>query len=86
MNEQPSPLALALERLTIFDLWKLLRLDGTPKPSCRSPFREDRNPSFSIYDHGRRWKDFATGKGGDVVDFCSQARNLSKEDGARLLI
>ena len=86
MSEQPSPLTLALERLTILDLWKLLGLEGTPKPSCRSPFREDRNPSFAIYADGRRFHDHGTGLDGDAVDFLSEARNLSNADAARKLI
>ena len=40
----------AKERLTIPELWRLLNLPGNPGRSCRSPFREDRNPSFSVYD------------------------------------
>lgn len=81
-----SPLKAAPETLTIYDVWQRLGLEGNPGKACRSPFRDDHNPSFSIYDNGQRWKDFATGEGGDAADFCSQARNLSKEDGARLLI
>ena len=81
-----SPLEVALERLTIPELWRLLDLAGTPKQSCRSPFREDKTPSFSIYDGGRRWKDHGTDEEGDAADFVAKAHNLSKEDGARKLI
>jgi hypothetical protein len=82
-----SPLKAALEKLTIPDIWRMLGLKGTPKPSCRSPLREDdRNASFSIYDGGRRWKDHGTGLGGDAADFCAAACNLSKAEGARKLI
>jgi hypothetical protein len=45
---------LAKERLLIPTLWRLLELPGNPKASCRSPFRKDKKPSFSIYDRGRR--------------------------------
>lgn len=34
----------------------------------RAPYREDSNPSFSIFANGERWKDFATGEGGDILD------------------
>ena len=44
-----SPLKAALEKLTIFDVWQRLGLEGKPGKTCRSPFRNDRNPSFSIY-------------------------------------
>ena len=81
-----SPLKAALEKLTIPDVWQMLGVEGRPKPSCKSPFRDERNASFSIYAKGRRWKDHTTGEGGDAADFCAKARGLSREDGARLLI
>jgi hypothetical protein len=59
----------AREAYTIADAWQMLRLPGEPKASCRSPFRDERNPSFSIFDNGRGWKDHASGEGGDVVEF-----------------
>jgi len=54
---------------TIPQLWRMLELPGEPSASCCSPFREDNNPSFSIYDEDRKWKDFATDDGGDAVEF-----------------
>jgi hypothetical protein len=86
MNAMLSPLEAAREQLSISQLWAMLNLPGKPGRSCRSPFREDRNPSFSIYDYGRKWKDHATGQGGDAVDFVAAACNLSPEEGARRLI
>ena len=71
---------------SIPELWEMLNLPGKPERSCRSPFREDRSPSFSIYDDGRRWKDHATGEGGDAVDFLARALNLSNEDACKKLI
>jgi hypothetical protein len=38
----------------------MFNLRGNPAKSCRSPFREDRSPSFSISEDGLRWIDFAT--------------------------
>jgi hypothetical protein len=81
-----SPLQAAKERLLIPALWLLLNLPGKPGHLCRSPFRKDRNPSFSIYDGGRRWKDHGTGEGGDAVDFLARALNLSNEDAFKKLI
>src|SRR5262245_792694 len=81
-----SPLGSALERLRIPAIWVMLNLPGKPARSCRSPFREDRHPSFSIYDDGRRWKDYATGEGGDAVDFIAKALGISNEDACRKLI
>ena len=86
MTATESPLQAAKDRLTIHELWAMLRLPGKPGRSCRSPFREDRHASFSIYDGGQRWKDHATGVGGDAVDFLALALNLSNEDACRKLI
>lgn len=41
--------------------------------SCRSPFREDRHPSFSIYNNDRYWIDFGTNEKGDVFSFIAKA-------------
>jgi hypothetical protein len=66
---KPDLFAEAREAYTIFDAWQMLRLPGEPKASCRSPFRDDHSPSFTIFDEGRAWKDHATGDGGDVIEF-----------------
>jgi DNA primase len=63
----------ARERLSIADAWAMLGLQGEPKSSCRSPFREERSPSFTIYDNGTKWKDHGEQLGGDVVEFIKQA-------------
>ena len=65
--------AAAREKFKIADAWHLLGLDGDPKSSCKSPFREDRSPSFSIHSDGTAWTDHATGDGGDVVEFIRHA-------------
>ena len=72
-NPSPDVFALAKERYTIFELWKIFGLDGSPGTSCKSPFREDKNPSFSVFEDGRKWRDHATGEGGDVVEFVKSA-------------
>jgi len=51
-----------------------------PEVSCKCPWREDRNPSFSVFDNGRKWKDHGTGDSGDAVDFLEKAKGLSKEE------
>ena len=55
------------------------RDEGFPEPrnfrNCNSPFREDRHPSFSVYDNARKWKDYGTGESGNVFDFVGQAKN-----------
>jgi len=82
-----TPLQLAKERLTIVDLWAHYGYEGKPGRSCRSPFRAERKPSFSVYDDDRRWKDFGSGDGGDQVDFVLFAEGLAdKSAAARRLI
>lgn len=81
-----SPLQAAKERLLIFDLWEHFSLPGRPGRACRSPFREDRNPSFSVYDSGRKWKDHSTGEQGSLVEFVALATGSSEQDACRELI
>lgn len=57
----------------IHDAWEDLGLPGEPSESCRSPFRDDLNPSFSVFDAGRKWKDYGTEESGDVFDFVQKA-------------
>lgn len=67
-------------RYTIADAWRDLALPGDPAKSCRCPWRDDRKASLSVYDDGRRWKDFSTGESGDVGDFVSKATGWSAKD------
>lgn len=74
------------ESLRIPEVWRLLGLPGVPSSACHSPFRPDRTPSFSVYDEGRKWKDFATGEGGDVIAFISHARQVDSREAVRLFL
>jgi len=67
----------AKERLPIDELWRSLNLPGQPKASCRSPFRDDKRASFSIFDEGRQEKDHATGENFDGPAFLAKALGLS---------
>ena len=66
-------LAGAKQRLTIIHLWEHFGFPGRPSTSCRSPFREDHKPSFSVSPDGRLYHDFATGEAGDAVAFYQRA-------------
>lgn len=74
-------LQLAELRLPLPALAQSLGLVVNDKPgTCRSPFREERRPSFSwrVAQDGRaRWKDFGTGEGGDCPAFLARATGLS---------
>lgn len=50
------------------------------KTKARSPFREDKNPSFGIYqaDGKWKWKDHGTGDGGDELDFIMKLEGYDK--------
>jgi hypothetical protein len=76
------------DRFTIPYIWKNLNLPGEPMKRCRSPFRKDRNPSFSTWEgsKGWRWKDHGTGEGGDVINFIAKARGLTDKEAIKLLL
>ena len=76
----------AKARVSIADAWRALVLPGEPLRTCCSPFREDRNPSFSIFADGRGWKDFATGEGGDVVSFVKRATACTDAEAIRRVL
>ncbi len=76
------------EKYRIPDAWRDLGLTGEPGKICRCPFpgdhkHGDANPSFSVYDEGRRAKDFATGDDYDVIDFLQKARNCNLVEALR---
>ncbi len=78
---KPSQIPEALSRVRIYQVAAQLGLYLPENPGgCRSPFREERNPSFSWFigrDGRDRWKDFGTGDGGDTVSFIMKALNCS---------
>jgi hypothetical protein len=87
-NRPASELAEEIRvRISIPELWRRLGLPGEPKQSCRSPFREEKNASFSIsrcgkkfYDHGNR--DYR----GDVFDFYGFAVNCDRKQAFKDLL
>ena len=76
----------AKERISIADLWSLYGYEGNPLKSCKSPFRDESNPSFSVFADGAAWKDHGTGEGGDSVTFIQMAEGLSNADACRKII
>ena len=69
-------------RCTIAWAWEMLGLPGRPSKHCRSPFRDDLRPSFSVYKagDGERWFDHGEAIGGDVVDLWARAKGLSVKE------
>jgi len=62
------------DRYTIPMLARELFPDWQPAKSWHSPFRPDNSPSFSVYNEGKLFMDFATGDKGDVIDFYALAK------------
>jgi hypothetical protein len=79
-------IADAKAQLTIHYLWRHFGFPGESKPSCHSPFREDRDASFSVNADGSLFHDFATGESGDAVDFFRHASGLSRKEACRKFI
>ncbi len=71
------------EAYRIPDAWRDLGLEGEPTPSCKSPFRDESSPSFSIHDDGRKFKDHGTGESGDVFEFVKLALDAGFKDAAQ---
>jgi len=65
------------ELFSIDDAYRLLGLEGESKKSRRCPNHDDRNPSFSIFDHGKRFKCFGCGIQGDGVDLVAVMKGIS---------
>jgi hypothetical protein len=65
--------------------WRDLSLPGQPGKCVPSPLRADHKPSFSVFEDGTRWKDHATGDGGDVFDFIAQAHGCNMAEAIRFV-
>lgn len=77
-------------RYTIQSAWRDLGLPGEPAKNCRSPWpgehaHGDANPSFSVFDEGTRWNNFATGESGDVFDLIVKARSCTTAEAIRFV-
>ena len=81
-----SALDTAKQRLPISAAWRALGLPGEPARTCKSPFREERHPSFSLTADGLLWHDFADGTGGDVVSFVKRATACTDAEAIRRVL
>ena len=75
-------------RLGIPDLWHHFGLPGEPGRCVRSPFREDNNPSFSVWYNGERWKfkDHGTEESGDEIGFFAKADGCDEREASKRFI
>lgn len=75
------------DRITVITLWNHFKFPGEPLTGRKllSPFRSEKTPSLMISLQGRRWKDFGSGAGGDVIDFYMAATGVDKKNAIREL-
>jgi DNA primase len=52
---------------------------------CRSPFRNERTPSFCVSPDKQFWYDFGNAEGGDVISFIEKMENLSFQESVQFL-
>ena len=77
----------AKRRVDIYKLWDYYFPGRKYGRVCRSPFREDSHPSFSIFDEGRAFKDFGFEEHrGDVVCFVELAENCDTKTAIKRVI
>jgi hypothetical protein len=79
-------LQAAKDSLTIEDLGARYFPGWKSGRSCKSPFRDENKNSFSVFDNGRKWKDFGTGQSGDAVDFLALATGLSNTEAVKMFV
>jgi hypothetical protein len=75
-----SLLGRAIDALSIDELWAHFNYPPRNGNPVSSPFRDDRSPSFSVYDEGRRWKDHGNGDRGDSFDFYQRATGKNAKE------
>ena len=68
-------------RLTVAEVLVSMGFDVRPDRSglIRSPFRDERTPSFHILPPGYGWKDFGDGSGGGVIDLVMRLKGCSRQ-------
>lgn len=76
----------AKNRCDIHWQWDHFNLRGTPKKSCRSPFREDSHASFSVTEDGLGFHDFSTGEHGDPIRFLELVLGVPKKEACKKII
>ena len=75
------------DRSTVTDVLAYFGKDShlTRGRFVRSPFRDERTPSFHITPNGRGWKDFGDGSGGGVIDLVMRLAGCDRLRAIRIL-
>ena len=71
----------ARAKLPLPELMREMGYGEFAKSSVKSPFRDEKSPSWGIYEKAGRWKflDHGTGEGGDEIDFIEQVENIDRK-------
>jgi len=77
------------QKLPLPELWRVLALRGEPRRSMPSPFREDKNDSFSVFQKEGKWyfKDHNPAYDahhGDEITLLELAKNISNTEAIKL--
>lgn len=73
MSKDRDILNRACEQVSVLDAASSLGYE-LQMGANRSPFREDRKPSFAVLHDGRYFKDYASGTQGGSWNFCTLAK------------
>lgn len=67
------------QRIDLHDLAAKLGLErpGVERGNYKSPHHKDKNPSLSIFDDGKAWKDFSHDAGGDCISLVQYVENIA---------
>jgi hypothetical protein len=76
----------AKNRCNIHWQWDHFSLRGSPKRSCRSPFREDSHASFSVTENGQGFHDFSTGEHGDSIRFLKLVLRITNKEACKKIL
>ena len=71
--------------IKILDLVQEFGLSITRNNFIKSIYKDERTPSLKIYDSTNTYKDYSTGKQGDVIDFYKDFSNISFRDALKEL-
>lgn len=85
MKDFDSVLAACRSSLPLPALMATLGMGELAKPKAISPFRDEKTPSFGIFERDGRhfWKDHGDGAAGDELDFICALKNCDKSTALR---
>lgn len=64
-------------RITMADIFSAYGFEPDRGGFIRCPFHEEKTPSLSTYEHGRKWKCFGCNESGDVISFVEKLFGLN---------